>query len=201
MFQNITPITKNIIILNVIIFILAMLIPQSYQYLAAFFPTSPYFKSWQIITHMFMHGGFMHIAFNMLTLASFGPLLERFLGEKKYILLYFLSGLGAYALNSLWIYYEMIAEEQFINVAMLGASGAIFGVVAAFTALYPNAEMMIMFIPFPIKAKILLPIVIVGSIYLGINNVGGVAHFAHIGGALVGYILIKIWGRNRYRIN
>lgn len=201
MFQNITPITKNIIILNVIVFILAMLIPQSYQYLAAFFPTSPYFKSWQIVTHMFMHGGIMHIAFNMLTLASFGPLLERFLGEKKYILLYFLSGLGAYALNSLWIYYEMIAEEQFINVAMLGASGAIFGVVAAFTALYPNAEMMIMFIPFPIKAKILLPIVIVGSIYLGINNVGGVAHFAHIGGAIVGYILIKIWGRNRYRIN
>ena len=202
MFQNITPITKNIIILNVIVFILAMLIPQSYQYLAAFFPTSPYFKSWQIITHMFMHGGIMHIAFNMLTLASFGPLLERFLGEKKYILLYFLSGLGAYALNSLWIYYEMVNNgNEFMNVAMLGASGAIFGVVAAFTALYPNAEMMIMFIPFPIKAKILLPIVIVGSIYLGINNVGGVAHFAHIGGAIVGYILIKIWGRNRYKIN
>ena len=202
MFQNITPITKNIIILNVIVFILSnTFLPQMYYFLVAYFPLDPEFKSWQIVTHMFMHGGIMHIAFNMLTLASFGPLLERFLGEKKYILLYFLSGLGAYALNSLWIYYEMIAEEQFINVAMLGASGAIFGVVAAFTALYPNAEMMIMFIPFPIKAKILLPIVIVGSIYLGINNVGGVAHFAHIGGALVGYILIKIWGRNRYRIN
>ena len=202
MFQNITPITKNIIILNVIIFILAFIFPQLNTYLAAYYPTSPNFKSWQIITHMFMHGGIMHIAFNMLTLASFGPLLERFLGEKKYILLYFLSGLGAYALNSLWIYYEMVNNgNEFMNVAMLGASGAIFGVVAAFTALYPNAEMMIMFIPFPIKAKILLPIVIVGSIYLGINNVGGVAHFAHIGGALVGYILIKIWGRNRYRIN
>ena len=143
----------------------------------------------------------MHIAFNMLTLASFGPLLERFLGEKKYIMLYFLSGLGAFALNSLWIYYETITTGHFENVAMLGASGAIFGVVAAFTALYPNAEMMIMFIPFPIKAKILLPIVIIGSIYLGINNVGSIAHFAHIGGAIVGYILIKIWGRNRYRIN
>ena len=202
MFQNITPITKNIIILNVIIFILAFIFPQLNTYLAAYYPTSPNFKSWQIITHMFMHGGFMHIAFNMLTLASFGPLLERFLGEKKYILLYFLSGLGAYALNSLWIYYEMLNNgNEFMNVAMLGASGAIFGVVAAFTALYPNAEMMIMFIPFPIKAKILLPIVIVGSIYLGINNVGGVAHFAHIGGAIVGYILIKVWGRNRYRIN
>ena len=102
MFQNITPITKNIIILNVIVFILAMLIPQSYQYLAAFFPTSPYFKSWQIITHMFMHGGFMHIAFNMLTFASFGPVLERFLGEKKFVILYFLSGLGAFVLFNLW---------------------------------------------------------------------------------------------------
>jgi membrane associated rhomboid family serine protease len=203
MFQNITPITKNIIILNVIVFILSnTFLPQMYYYLVAYFPLAPEFKSWQIVTHMFMHGGIMHIAFNMLTLASFGPLLERFLGEKKYILLYFLSGLGAYALNSLWIYYEMVNNgNEFMNVAMLGASGAIFGVVAAFTALYPNAEMMIMFIPFPIKAKILLPIVIVGSIYLGINNVGGVAHFAHIGGALVGYILIKIWGRNRYRIN
>ena len=203
MFQNITPITKNIIILNVIVYILSnTFLPQMYYYLVAYFPLAPEFKSWQIVTHMFMHGGIMHIAFNMLTLASFGPLLERFLGEKKYILLYFLSGLGAYALNSLWIYYEMVNNgNEFMNVAMLGASGAIFGVVAAFTALYPNAEMMIMFIPFPIKAKILLPIVIVGSIYLGINNVGGVAHFAHIGGAIVGYILIKIWGRNRYRIN
>ena len=202
LFRNITPVTRNIIIINVVVFLLANTIfPQMYDYLVVYFPLAPQFKSWQIITHMFMHGGIMHIAFNMLTLASFGPLLERFLGEKKYIMLYFLSGLGAFALNSLWIYYETITTGHFENVAMLGASGAIFGVVAAFTALYPNAEMMIMFIPFPIKAKILLPIVIIGSIYLGINNVGGVAHFAHIGGAIVGYILIKIWGRNRYRIN
>lgn len=202
LFRNITPVTRNIIILNVIVFALANTVfPQMNDNLAAYFPLSPEFKSWQIITHMFMHGSIMHIAFNMLTLASFGPLLERFLGEKKYILLYFLSGLGAYALNSLWIYYEIVSTNQFINIAMVGASGAIFGVVAAFTALYPDAEMMIMFIPFPIKAKILLPIVIVGSIFLGINNVGGIAHFAHIGGAIVGYILIKIWGRNRYRIN
>ena len=87
MFQNITPITKNIIILNVIVFILAMLIPQSYQYLAAFFPTSPYFKSWQIITHMFMHGGFMHIFFNMFALYSFGSALEQMWGSKKFLFL------------------------------------------------------------------------------------------------------------------
>ena len=172
MFQNITPITKNIIILNVIVFILAMLIPQSYQYLAAFFPTSPYFKSWQIITHMFMHGGFMHIAFNMLTFASFGPVLERFLGEKKFVILYFLSGLGAFALFNLWEYYQLYQDAQpliveglqfsdilkgdfgkfpvrlegnaqniinILSTPMVGASGAIFGVIAAFSLLYPNA--------------------------------------------------------------
>ena len=235
MFQQLTPITKNIIILNVIVFVLAYIFPQMLGYFAAFFPTSPYFKSWQIITHMFMHGGFMHIAFNMLTLASFGPVLERFLGDKKFLILYFLSGLGAFVLFNLWELFQlyqdakpMIAEgyafsdilygnfgeiprnleESAMSVAeilktpMVGASGAIFGVIAAFSVLYPNAEMFIMFIPFPIKAKGLFPIAIVVSLFLGISGSGGnIAHFAHIGGALVGYLLIKFWGRNRYRIN
>ena len=235
MFQQLTPITKNIIILNVIVFVLAYLFPQMNTYLAAYFPTSPNFHSWQIITHMFMHGGFMHIAFNMLTLASFGPVLERFLGDKKFLILYFLSGLGAFVLFNLWELFQlyqdakpMIAEgyafsdilygnfgeiprnleESAMSVAeilktpMVGASGAIFGVIAAFAILYPNAEMFIMFIPFPIKAKVLFPIAIVVSLVLGISGSGGnIAHFAHIGGALVGYILIKFWGRNRYRIN
>ena len=188
MFQQLTPITKNIIILNVIVFVLAYLFPQMNTYLAAYFPTSPNFHSWQIITHMFMHGGFMHIAFNMLTLASFGPVLERFLGDKKFLILYFLSGLGAFVLFNLWELFQlyqdakpMIAEgyafsdilygnfgeiprnleESAMSVAeilktpMVGASGAIFGVIAAFSVLYPNAEMFIMFIPFPIKAKVL----------------------------------------------
>jgi membrane associated rhomboid family serine protease len=245
MFQQLTPITKNIIILNVIVFVLAYIFPQMLGYFAAFFPTSPYFKSWQIITHMFMHGGFMHIAFNMLTLASFGPVLERFLGDKKFLILYFLSGFGALALNLIWEGYQMNQIVQYLNSTnvdisslrdgadiiknnltdsdinalfmrqdiesifqqslisrMVGASGAIFGVVAAFATLYPNAEMMIMFIPFPIKAKVLFPIAIVVSLFLGISGSGGnIAHFAHIGGALVGFLLVKYWGRNRYRIN
>ena len=235
MFQQLTPITKNIIILNVIVFVLAYIFPQMLGNFAAFFPTSPYFKSWQIITHMFMHGGFMHIAFNMLTLASFGPVLERFLGDKKFLILYFFSGLGAFVLFNLWELFQlyqdakpMIAEgyafsdilygnfgeiprnleESAMSVAeilktpMVGASGAIFGVIAAFSVLYPNAEMFIMFIPFPIKAKVLFPIAIVVSLFLGISGSGGnIAHFAHIGGALVGFLLVKYWGRNRYRIN
>ena len=235
MFQQLTPITKNIIILNVIIFVLALAIPQMNTYLAAYFPASPNFHSWQIITHMFMHSGIMHIAFNMLTLASFGPVLERFLGDKKFLILYFLSGLGAFVLFNLWelfhmyqIAQPMIAEGysfldiltgnfgevprnlqesavgviDILRTPMVGASGAISGVIAAFAILYPNAEMFIMFIPFPIKAKVLFPIAIVVSLVLGISGSGGnIAHFAHIGGALVGYILIKFWGRNRYRIN
>ena len=235
MFQQLTPITKNIIILNVIIFVLALAIPQMNTYLAAYFPASPNFHSWQIITHMFMHSGIMHIAFNMLTLASFGPVLERFLGDKKFLILYFFSGLGAFVLFNLWelfhmyqIAQPMIAEGysfldiltgnfgevprnlqesavgviDILRTPMVGASGAIFGVIAAFAILYPNAEMFIMFIPFPIKAKVLFPIAIVVSLVLGISGSGGnIAHFAHIGGALVGYILIKFWGRNRYRIN
>lgn len=238
MFQQLTPITKNIIILNVIVYVLAnFILPTDYMYanFSGFFPTSPLFKSWQIITHMFMHGGIMHIAFNMLALASFGPVLERFLGDKKFLILYFLSGLGAFVLFNLWELFQlyqdarpMIAEGySFYNILtanfgevpanlqgsamsvidvlrtpMVGASGAIFGVVAAFAVLYPNAEMFILFIPFPIKAKILFPIAIIVSLYLGISGNGGnVAHFAHIGGALVGYLLVKFWGRNRFRIN
>ncbi len=202
MFSALTPITKNLIILNVVVFVLANLIfPPMYDYLVAYFPLSPNFKSWQIITHMFMHAGIMHIAFNMIALASFGPVLERVLQGRKYVILYFLSGFGALLLHSLWLYYQMISTQEIIDSRMLGASGAIFGVMAGFTALYPNAEMFIMFIPFPIKAKILLPIVIIGSLYFGITGGGGnVAHFAHIGGAIVGYLLVKFWGRNRYRI-
>lgn len=243
LFRNLTPITRNIIILNVVVYILANFILSRdfiYNNFSAFFPTSPFFKSWQILTHMFMHArfdsgtGIMHIAFNMLTFASFGPVLERFLGEKKFLILYFLSGVGAFLLFNLWEFYQIYNDAQplisqgisfteilhgnfdavpakfgnnaqeianILSTPMVGASGALFGVVAAFSALYPNAEMYIMFIPFPIKAKILLPIVIIGSLFLGINNYGNIAHFAHIGGAIVGFILIKIWGRNRYRIN
>ena len=85
---------------------------------------------------------------------------------------------------------------------MVGASGAIFGVIAAFATLYPNAEIGIMFIPIPVKVKYVLPVIIVGSIILGVTgNVGGIAHLAHVGGALIGFILAKVWQKNQYRIN
>lgn len=243
MFNTIPPITRNIIVINVIVFILFFLLNNQALYMkfAAFYPFSPYFRSWQIITHMFMHGGLMHILFNMFTLFSFGPVLERVLGEKKYVILYFVSGLGAFFLYNLWNFIEVqqiqsslesfgfnlsgflsgesvsfkgsteeIATQQglvdnlrsIISVPMVGASGAIFGVIAAFATLFPDAEIGIMFIPIPVKVKYVLPVIVLGSIVLGVTgNVGGIAHLAHVGGALVGFLLALYWKRNRFRIN
>ncbi|MEF9480303.1 rhomboid family intramembrane serine protease [Chryseobacterium sp. 1B4] len=242
MFNNIPPITRNIIIINVVIFILTYFMGnQMIGYLAGFYPFSPFFHSWQIITHMFMHGSIMHILFNMMTLFSFGPILEQTLGDKKYLLLYFASGLGAFFLFNAWNFVEVQQlsrelEQLGFNVnaylsgasvefagntssvlkqkelleslkaivatPMVGASGAIFGVVAAFATLYPDAKIGIMFIPVPIKVKYLLPIIVVISIYLGVSgNGGGIAHLAHVGGALVGWLLALNWKKHLYRFN
>lgn len=233
MFQQLTPVTKAIVILNVMVFIITEFLFQDFKYiLSAYFPLSPNFRFWQVISHMFVHGGFGHILFNMLTLWSFGPVLEKVLGSQKFFIFYFACGLGSFILFNTWNFYQYYQLSQtlsqhgadlvdiynkadmysssFGNVPqdaqsqkfwsilatpMMGASGAIFGVVAAFATLFPNAELFIMFIPFPIKAKYLLPVVIVGSIYLGIKQFqwDNVAHFAHLGGALIGFLWILAW--------
>ena len=253
MFNNIPPITKNIILINIIVYVVtnftlyALNNPLLYNSLSGYYPESPLFKSWQIVTHMFMHApfeqgyGVTHILFNMFTLYSFGPLLENVLSSKRYFILYFASGLGAFALFNLWNFYEVhqissalenlgfningylsgesvefigsasqISEqsaliEQLKSIMftpMLGASGAVFGVIAAFAALYPHAKIAMFFIPIPIKVQYLLPIIIIISLYLGFSgNADGIAHFAHVGGAIVGYILARIWKKHLYRFN
>jgi len=243
MFNNIPPVTRNIIIINVIVFIVANLLLQDklVGYLAAFYPFSPFFKSWQIITHMFMHGSIMHILFNMFTLFSFGPVLEQSLGGKRYLILYFVSGLGAFFLFNLWNFIEVqqisgelqqlgfninaylsganvgftgtsesiIQQKELVGsvnrimgTPMVGASGAIFGVVAAFATLYPDAKIGILFIPIPMKVKYVLPVVIIISVWLGVSgNGGGIAHLAHVGGALVGWLLARSWKKHLYRFN
>ena len=233
--NNTLPITKNLIVLNVIIFILSeYLVPSLQEDFAGYLPTSPHFHFWQLITHMFMHGSVMHLVFNMFTLWNFGNILESTLGQKKYITLYFISGIGAFILFNFWNYYQVYELHQvlinegsdirevylnsakgmreafqeteaenalrsYLNTRMVGASGAVFGVIAGFATLFPNAQMFMMFIPFPIKAKYLVPVVVVVSVYLGINQFewDNVAHFAHIGGALVGWGLVKNWKQNR----
>ncbi len=252
MFKNIPPITKNIIILNFIVYAITnipSLRDSLYLSLSAFYPFSPNFKSWQIITHMFMHAplgqgmGITHILFNMLTLWSFGPILENILGGRKYFWLYFLSSLGAFFLFNVWNFYQIneiitqlnhlgvnvgeiyrksdykyigtinieaktqqgvaLSQELFnaLRTPMLGASGAIFGIVAAFSTMFPNEKLIFMFIPYPIKAKYLFPVILVVSIYLGFSGeMGGVAHFAHVGGAIVGYFMARHFRKNHFRI-
>lgn len=240
-FRNIPPAVKAILLLNAIVFVLTQfLFPPLKTFLAAYYPMSQDFKIWQIITHMFVHGDFMHILFNMLTLFSFGPVLERIMGQKKFITFYFICGLGSFVLFNVWnffqiqqivqaveaigmnpsevfanahyterdarYYYGLPAPAQdlyrFLITPMVGASGAIFGVVTAFAILFPNAKLFFMFIPFPIKAKYLLPMIILGSLYLGIRQLEGdnIAHFAHLGGAVVGYFWIKNWKKKQNMI-
>lgn len=243
MFQNIPPITRNLIIINVVVFILGYFLPAGIEnFLPAYFPLSPNFRSWQIITHMFMHGGFTHLLFNMIGLWSFGSVLERVLGEKKYLTLYFFSGLGAFILFNVWNYYhfyqltsslhqqgvdlasvfrganlnnpssniraifgrsdEVAQLQQFLITPLVGSFGVLFGLFTAFVVLNPNSRLLFFFI-FPVKAKILLLIFIVLGVYNGLNqyiNTGSMSSLAPLGGALVGYILIKMWSRNRFRI-
>jgi len=224
-FDNLTPVVKYLLIANVICFIpfivlsTGMYDEKIVSNLGVFYFDSPFFKPWQIITYMFIHGGWAHIMFNMFALFSFGPILEYAIGPKKFFNLYFICGIGAIAFQMLVQAIEVhsligsftlardlqindpvvIAKLQAIYGApVVGASGAIFGVLVAFGMLYPDLELMLLFVPVPIKAKYIIPIYIVIEIVLGVGQFGGdnVAHFAHLGGALLGFIMIKVW---RYR--
>lgn len=222
--NNITPIVKNLLIINVIFFFATWLFQQQgialEQYLAVFYFDSPNFKIWQPITYMFMHGNLTHIFFNMFALYSFGSILEAHWGAKRFINFYLITGLGALALQwgvQAFEVYQLTGSsvhdlatltvqnesdlrtlQQIYFGRMVGASGAIFGLLVAFGMLYPNLEMYIMFIPVPVKAKYIVPVYIVLELVLGFSKIEGdsVAHFAHLGGALIGYILVKLW-RNK----
>lgn len=226
-FANITPVVKNLLIIN-FIFFLAMLIfdhgadngPMS-NALGVYYFNSPQFKPWQIITYMFMHANFEHILFNMLGLFIFGPILEYAIGPKRFFNLYFICGIGAVLFQWLIQAIEVhqltgsfivsnpsdvaflndIAYEKLQVIytgSLVGASGAIYGVLVAFAMLYPDMEMLILFIPVPVKAKYLIPVYIILEIWQSIDPgpKDNVAHVAHLGGALFAFILIKAW---RYR--
>lgn len=222
MFQKLTPVVKNLIIINVLFYV-AMMAFGNYENgpmklltikLGVFYPGSPFFAPWQIITHMFMHSQFtlMHIFFNMFALYMFGGALEKVWGAKRFLQYYFICGLGAFVLHELVIGFEVYsltgsffpaAEQITQSVAAIyttptvGASGAVFGILLGFGMLFPNTRLMLLFPPIPIKAKWF--VIIYGAIELfgGFNQLGGsadnVAHFAHLGGMLFGFLLIRYW--------
>ncbi|MDL5046391.1 rhomboid family intramembrane serine protease [Oscillatoria amoena NRMC-F 0135] len=183
---NLTPTVKNLLIVNVFVFILQMILPEVTGYLSLYNVRSPYFQPYQLFTYMFAHGGFMHIFFNMLMLAFTGPVLETFWGSRRFLLFYLITGIGA-AVFSVGI--DLIFGGG--AGAMLGASGAIYGVLMGFGMLFPNMEVMLLIPPIPVKAKYL--VFIMGGLTFLMDRSGNVAHFAHLGGIVVAYILIKFW--------
>ena len=206
--------TKNIIIINVLVMIMTSL-NQGFMYetFALFYPTSPFFHWWQPVTHMFMHGGFWHLFFNMYTLFIFGSVLERVWGMKKFLLFYFVTGLGAAAVHTgvEWIQMthwmsqaaegSMAAQASIHALKMsptVGASGAIYGLLMGYAMLYPDSVMRLIFPPIALKAKWFVLIFAAIELLTGVTGTGGgIAHFAHLGGLIFGFLLIMYWKKKR----
>ena len=208
--SSLPPVTKNLIIINVIVF-LASLLNENFMIgtFALFYPTSPYFHWWQVVTHMFMHGGFWHIFFNMYTLLIFGGVVERILGSKKFLFFYFICGLGAVALHLGVEYLQMQSYMQgaalgnataIQNIALIkntptvGASGAIYGVLMGYAMLFPESRMTLLFPPVTLSAKWMVAIFAAIELFTGVTGISaGIAHFAHLGGMLIGWLMILSW--------
>lgn len=205
--SQIPTVTKNLVAINILMFI-ATLVNENFMVtnFAMFYPASPFFKPWQILTHMFMHGGFWHIFFNMYSLLMFGSILERSLGTKKYLIFYFVTGLGAVALHTgvEWLQARVFiangiaqAYQQLLVTPTLGASGAIYGLLIGFAMLYPQARLILIFPPIPVNAKWLVIIFAAIELVFSIKGIqDGVAHFAHLGGMLFGWLLIRWWRKH-----
>jgi membrane associated rhomboid family serine protease len=263
--MKMTPVVQQLLILNIIFFVGSMFLVNSTELFALYFYEGSGFQPWQIITHMFMHGGIMHIAFNMFALYSFGSTLESLWGGKKFLFFYISCGLGSAILHTAVTYFQIhnlldsivglnlsaadirvllkadfstlfdengrmiegeirnmlsranINQEQYNLIAqanymalipVLGASGAIYGLLVAFAFQFPEARLGLMFIPIPIKAKYFVIGLLSVDLFLGFSGKSlfgtsgtGIAHFAHIGGALVGFIMVYYWKKNQFDKN
>jgi membrane associated rhomboid family serine protease len=197
-------VVKNLLIINGLMFLASSLFENfMVGTFSLFYPASPYFKFFQLLTYMFMHANFMHLFFNMYALWLFGNMIEGVWGGKKFLLYYLITGLGAAGLHLLIEYmkirnmniYEYSQQiETLYLTPMLGASGAVFGVLLAFGMMFPNTVLQLL-IP-PVRLKAIWLVVIYGALELvfGVTSATtGVAHFAHLGGMLFGFILIKYW--------
>ena len=205
-----TPVVYNLLIANVVAYMATMLLDTNDVYgLFALFPIgSPFFEVWQSVTYMFLHGGFSHIFFNMFALWMFGRGLEEEMGSRRFLIYYFVCGVGA-ALVQLGMaevdIMNMNTQYEVWNYMLtptVGASGAVFGLLLAFGMLHPNATIMLLIPPIPMKAKWFVVIYGVIELLLIIFQAqDGIAHFAHLGGMFWGWLLMLWWqrkDRNQY---
>ena len=245
--MRISETVKHLIIINVIMFVGTLSVGGGtlfYDWFAMHFPKNDAFEPWQIITHMFMHGGFTHILFNMLGLWMFGTPVEQVLGSKRFLFIYFSAGLGAVALQVGFYYFQYLPNYESLiasgltsnqihtmlttnkvlegvsqsqlsqlqnmfpvfNASMVGASGCLMGILAAFGMMNPNAELMMIFLPIPIKAKYFIPGIIILDLISGITghsffSPSNTAFMAHVGGALTGFFIMWYWKKNQFNRN
>lgn len=244
---------KVLLICNVAVFAIG-LVPgvedRMVELFAMYFPKNEHFQYWQVVTSMFLHGGIMHILLNMYALWAFGSPLEGMWGKNRFLIFYFVSGIGAGLIYLLVNYFQFtsvyneimtmgvsandiqnilvtgnynvstllpgLAKENMTEISVLkeklttlymlfhvpavGASGAIYGILVAFGMSFPNSKLALIFLPVPIAAKYFIPVLIGIDLFSGITGFsifgGGVAHFAHVGGALVGFLLVLFWKKN-----
>ena len=232
-FGSMPPVTKNLIIINVIMLAASWTAASVFnvnlnRVLGLYFPASEYFRPYQVVTHMFMHGGLTHLFFNMFALFMFGRVLESVWGPRRFFIYYMITGLGAAltheAVNAAQ-YAKLVSElssaqldlimsegnnvimrgqnyvdaasgslNAVLNIPTVGASGAVFGILLAFGMLFPNTQLMLLFPPIPIRAKWMVIGYGALELYLALTQPGSsIAHAAHLGGMLFGFILIKYW--------
>lgn len=200
--QYLSPAIKHIVAINVIVF-LATQLSENFMYstFALFLPSSHFFHFWQPVTYMFMHGSFLHILFNMYTLVMFGTVLERTIGTTKFLIFYFVTGLGAAFLHT-GVQYGMVMTgmEPLFSALMtptVGASGAIYGILIGYAMLYPESRLTLLFPPVTLTAKWFVLIFAGIELFAGVTGTGeGIAHFAHLGGLLFGWALMYYWRRS-----
>jgi membrane associated rhomboid family serine protease len=189
---NLSPVVKNLLMINAVVFLLQVILPGMHvtEYLSLWNVRSDYFQPYQLFTYMFVHSpnSFTHIFFNMLMLSFTGPILETFWGSRRFLMFYIITGVGAGVFNVAVDYFFM---EQATYGIMMGASGAIYGILMGFGMLFPNMEVQLLIPPIPIKAKYL--VFFLGGLTFVMDRSGSVAHFAHLGGIVVAFIVIKIW--------
>lgn len=189
------PIVKNLLIANAVVYLAVTLLPVAerfaVQYGALYMIGTPRFHWWEFFTYMFLHGGFAHLFFNMYALWLFGRSLEYELGSKRFLSYYLICGIGA-ALIQLGI--AWLAGDW--GILLIGASGAVMGVLLAFGVMHPDERLFVFPLPYPIKAKWFVIGYAALELLLGATGLqSGVAHFAHIGGMLWGYMLLRYWKR------
>ena len=208
--RNIPEATKNLLIINILFFIATKLNSDfMFETFSLFYPTSQHFHIWQPVTYMFMHGGFFHIFLNMFSLVMFGSMLERMLGTRKFLVFYFVCGLGAMAIHlgvealQASAYMDRIADgsqqamaayQVLKNTPTVGASGAVYGLLIGYAILFPDARLTLIFPPITMKSRTWVLIFVALELLQGLTGTGSdIAHFAHLGGMLFGWILITYW--------